>query len=114
MPKNQHSVQFYELKNSAMDISTYSTNKPAVQTCAPYKMSGQYVSGDYIQKTFTGIPLNHYQLVIRFGVGHIGTWNPTDTMEVEIDRHTYSWEYNVCPEAQNLCSGSGTDCFKIK
>lgn len=91
MLKNQHSVQFYELKNSAMDISTYSTNKPAVQSCGLYKMSGQYVSGDYIQKTFTGIPLNHYQLVIRFGVGHIGTWNPTDTMEVEIDGHTYSW-----------------------
>lgn len=111
--KSQHQVVFYELKNSAMDLSGYSTSKPAPQICDQYTLSGQYVAGDFIQKTFTGIPANHYQLVIRFGVGYIGTWNPTDQMNLEINGSPYSWLYHGCSYPQDLCSTSTADCFKI-
>lgn len=95
-PKIQHQVLFYELKNSAMDLSGYSTSKPTPQTCDQYTVSGQYVAGDYIQKTLTGIPLNHYELVVRFSIGHIGTWSSTDQMHVQIDGIDYSWNYRAC------------------
>lgn len=97
-----------------MDISSYSTNKPTTQTCSIYTVSGQYTAGDYIQKTFSGIPLNHYQLIVRFGVGYIGTWNYADTMQIKIESSTYTWQYGSCSDAQALCSSSSADCIKIK
>lgn len=84
-PKAQHQPAFYELKNNAMDISGYQTSKPVTQICSQYTLSGAYVAGDYIQKTFTSIPTNHYQLVLRFGVGYIGTWASTDQLSVDLD-----------------------------
>jgi hypothetical protein len=76
--KAQHQVAFYELRNSGVDLTGYSTSKTTPHTCDVYTLSGQYVAGDFIRKTFTGIPLNHYQVVVRFGVGFMGTWNTTD------------------------------------
>lgn len=97
-----------------MDLSGYSSSKPGPQTCDVYFLSGQYVAGDYIQKTFTGLPLNHYQVVIRFGIGYIGTWNSADQMALYIDGQPFTWKYNGCAcYSDALCSSSGADCFKI-
>lgn len=83
--KSQHQIAFYELKNDAMDLSGYFSSKPGPQVCDQYALSGQYTAGDFIQKTFTGLPLNHYQVVVRFGIGYIGSWNQADQMRVHID-----------------------------
>lgn len=72
--KIQHKLSYHELKTSSMDLSGYSTTKPTPQICDAYTLSGQYVAGDYISKTFTNFPLNHYQIIVRFGIGYIGTW----------------------------------------
>ena len=112
--KSQHQVAFYELRNSAADLSTYSSSKPTAQTCDQYTLSGQYVAGDYLQKTFVGIPRNHYQLLIRVSIGYIGTWNSGDQIQLNIDGQDYSWGYGSCIYAQPLCSLAGTDCFKTQ
>lgn len=111
--KPQHQVAFYELKNDAMDLSGYSSSKPTPLPCDQYTLSGQYVAGDFIQKTFTGLPLNHYQVVVRFGVGYIGSWNPTDQMHLEINGQVFTWTYNTCYYPQDLCGSSVTECIKI-
>jgi hypothetical protein len=97
-----------------MDLTGYTTSKPQPQACSIYTVSGQYVAGDYIRKTFTSIPLNHYQIVIRFSVGYIGSWSQSDSMLLEVNGNTEKWEYNSCAYAQDLCSGSLIDCFKTK
>lgn len=75
---NQTQILFNELKNSGLTLNGYSSSKPTPNLCGTYYMSGEYVAGDFLQKTFTNIPLNHYQLVIRFGVSFIGNWSSTD------------------------------------
>lgn len=95
-PKTQHQISFYELRNSGIDLTGYSTTKHVPQTCGMYSLSGQYVAGNYIQKTFTGLPLNHYQVVVRFGVGFMGTWNSTNQILAEANGQSFSWLYNSC------------------
>jgi hypothetical protein len=57
-----------------MNISTYNTSSNTIKLCGAYNLSGQYIYTDYISKNFTSIPINHYELVVRFGIGFIGTW----------------------------------------
>lgn len=111
--KPQNQIAFFELKNDAMDLTGYSSSKTGPQICDQYSLSGQYVAGDFIQKTFTGLPLNHYQVVVRFGVGYIGSWNSADQIQLQVDGQLYSWKYNFCAYSEALCSSSGADCFKI-
>ena len=69
---------FYELKTNNIDLSGYSTSNPSPINCGGYGLSGQYTAGSYISKTFNNLGLNHYDLVVRFGVGFIGSWNSFD------------------------------------
>lgn len=73
------------------------------------------MAGDHIQKTITGIPLNHYQIMIRLSVGHIGAWNPTDEMQMTADGYTYAWNYTGCSSPVFLCNqdSAAVDCIKI-
>ena len=69
----QTSVLASELPNDpAMSLFGYTSSNPTPLTCSNYTFSGQYISSDYIYKNFTGIPLNHYALVVRFNVGYMG------------------------------------------
>ena len=71
----QYQIIIDELSNTAMDLSGYSSSRLIPHTCTNYTFSGQYVSTDYLSKNFTGIPFNHYALVVRFNVGFLGIWN---------------------------------------
>ena len=68
-----------------MDIGGYSTDNPSPIQCGEYWLSGQYTAGSYLSKTFNGLGTNHYQIVIRFGVGYIGSWDELDQMQVLMD-----------------------------
>lgn len=76
--KSQTQILFSELKTTALSLVGYSSSKPTPYQCGSYYVSGQYVAGDFLQKTFTNIPLNHYQLVVRFGISFIGNWSESD------------------------------------
>lgn len=74
-------------------------------------MSGQYVAGDYISKTFA-LPANHYVVMVRFSIVFVGTWDAADEIVLTMEGQNYTYLYNTCP-SQNLCSAAGTDCVKI-
>ena len=96
-----------------MNISGYSTSKPSSLVCGQYSFSGVYTAGDYISKTFTNIPLNHYELVVRFGVGFMGDWDSHDQILMEIDGVNYSKSYGGCHQPQPVCLTNGNDCIRI-
>ena len=60
-----------------MDYTGYQATKTTPETCDIYTLSGANVAGDSIQKTFTGLPTNHYAVVVRFNAGLIGKWDGT-------------------------------------
>ena len=95
-----------------MDLNGYSTNNPTPASCGDYQLSGQYTADSYIAKTYTGLGTNHYQVVVRFGVGYIGSWDPTDQLYVDLDgdQHTLNYNYGV---VSDVCSGSDIDSLKI-
>lgn len=71
--KTQTTVLAKELPNTpSMSLFGYTSSNPTPLTCTNYTFSGQYIASDYIYKNFTGIPLNHYALVVRFNVGYMG------------------------------------------
>lgn len=63
---------------SSLSLGGYSTSSLVPVTCDKYTFSGAYVQGGFISKTFNDLPLNHYEVVIRFNVGLIGSWNASD------------------------------------
>ena len=58
-----------------INLNGYSTSNNTLVTCDKYSFSGSYTAGGFISKTFNNIPLNHYQIVIRFSLGMIGSWD---------------------------------------
>lgn len=73
--KSQNTIIANELPNTGMTLAGYTSTKTSTVTCTNYTFSGTYTNADYIYKNFTGIPLNHYALVVRFSVGYIGQWD---------------------------------------
>lgn len=65
-----------------MSLVGYSSSKANPYVCSIYTFSGKYVNSDYLSKNFTGIGANHYELVIRFNVGYIGTWSSSDNLQL--------------------------------
>jgi len=103
----------------AMNLFGYSTTNPTPHTCTNYTFSGQYTANDYISKNFSGIPLNHYALVIRYNVGYMGTWNTTDVLSLNIqdDEQDIYYDYNYsCSVQENICGGANItdDCIRIR
>lgn len=68
------------MRNSAFNFTGYSSSKPTPYLCNIYWISGQYVAGDYLEKSFTNLPTNHFQLIIRFAIAYIGFWDKNDEM----------------------------------
>jgi hypothetical protein len=58
-----------------MALTGYASSSLVPYTCSSYDFSGRYSNTDWISKNFTGIGANHYELVIRFSVGYMGTWS---------------------------------------
>lgn len=94
------------------------TNAPLTSVVITYTFSGRYVSYDYLYKTFT-LPTNHYRVIIRFGIGHIGVWSAADYLQLSINdslqSYFYTYAYN-CNTAllENLCTtrvGNHIDCI---
>lgn len=77
-----------ELNPFSMNYDGYSTNSPSPKTCGIYTFSGAYTGHHYINKKFANIPLNHYELVIRFGIGYMGSWDATDQLLLIINNGT--------------------------
>lgn len=72
---SQRTIVANDLPNTpAMSLAGFTSSKTTPVTCTNYTFSGQYTSLDYLFKNYTGIPLNHYAIVVRFNVGYIGTW----------------------------------------
>jgi hypothetical protein len=111
------SVVAAELLANNMDISTFITTNNTIKVCGIYNMSGGYVDYDWIAKNYTKIPVNHYNLIIRFSVGYIGTWSPSDDLNLYFSHqygtsnHQFSYS---CSPLSTICSGSGMDCFQNK
>lgn len=103
----QTSVLATELPNSpGMSLFGYTTSNPTPVTCTNYTFSGQYIATDYIAKNFTGIPLNHYAIVVRFNIGYMGQWNTTDVLRLtlEDEAQTVYYDYNYsCDVSENIC-----------
>ena len=59
-PLDQTEILFNELDSQNMDVSTYTTSNPIMNSCTNITLSGQYVNTDYIEKNFTGITDEHY------------------------------------------------------
>lgn len=83
--------------------------------CGSYNISGKYTANGYLYKSWTGLGLNHYQGVIRFSVGYMGTWSSENMRLIVSDginvNQIINYNYN-CTAAQQstVCSGA-TDCF---
>jgi len=80
-PRSQTNLLATELMPNNMNYIGYQSTQYTSQTCTFYTFSGKYTNLDYIQKTFTNIPLNHYAIVVRFSVGYIGNWANTDQLQ---------------------------------
>jgi hypothetical protein len=84
-----------------MILASYTSSNLSSVTCSVYTLSGQYVDIDYISKNFTNINPSHYQLVIRFSVGYIGTWSATDHLKLVINDglnvNVQTWAYSCTP-----------------
>jgi hypothetical protein len=84
-----------------MILASYTSSNMSSHTCSVYTLSGQYIDSDYISKNFTGINPSHYQLVIRFSVGYIGTWSVSDHLQLVINDgdnvNTQTWAYSCTP-----------------
>lgn len=65
-----------------MMLASYTSSNLTSKVCSIYTLSGQYIDTDYISKNFTNINASHYQLVIRFSVGYIGTWSATQHLKL--------------------------------
>ena len=99
---------------SSLSLGGYSTSSLVPVTCDKYTLSGAYVQGGYISKTFTNLPLNHYEIVIRFNIGYIGSWNASSD-EIYLSADSTITTFNAsCDHSEDLCSGSGTDCIRIR
>ena len=104
--KNQVTVLAKELPNTAMSLFGYTSTNPTPFTCTNYTFSGEYTANDYIYKNFTGIPLNHYALVVRFNVGYIGIWDTTDVLRLNLQdsKDSVNYDYNFsCAYPENIC-----------
>jgi len=77
-----------------MSLAGYTSSKLSTTTCTNYTLSGEYTNQDFIYKNFTGIPLNHYQLIIRYNVGYIGTWSSSDYLRLNIQDEWQSIFYD--------------------
>ena len=89
-----------------MDTSTFITTSSSPLTCNNYTFSGEYTANDFISKNYTNMPLNHYQLVIRFNLAFLGTWNSTDTLRMHLQDDEQSVDYDYpfsCTHTQNIC-----------
>ena len=73
---------FSELNSNAMSLTGYTTTVATPFVCSNLTFSGQYVNTDFIEKNFTNILTEHYELIIRFGVGYIGTWTNVDQLQI--------------------------------
>ena len=115
---NQTSIVANELADPTMDLTGYASSTLTPYTCSSYVFSGQYAANDFLTKNFTGIPLNHYALVIRFSVGYIGAWTDTDYLRLKLDDATQTVNYDYrysCDRPSTLCGGgNNTDCIRIK
>jgi hypothetical protein len=89
-----------------MSLFGYTTSNPTPKTCSNYTFSGEYSSNDYLYKNFTGIPLNHYALVVRFSVGYIGNWTEGDVLELNLQDAgqsvNFAYKYS-CEFTENIC-----------
>ena len=82
---SQRTIVANELPNTpAMSLAGYSSTQVSPVTCSNYTFSGQYTSADYLFKNFTNIALNHYQIIVRFNVGYVGTWSESDYLRVTL------------------------------
>jgi len=102
-----------------MSLFGYTSSNPTPHTCTNYTFSGQYTANDYISKNFSGIPLNHYALVIRYNVGYLGNWSSTDYLRLNLQDNKQSIDYDhhyYCDVIENLCNESynSTDCIRIR
>lgn len=122
--KDQRAIMFNELDSTNfLSLDGFSTSSPALFNCGAFPFSGRYVNTDYIQKNFTGINTEHFELVIRFNVGYFGSWGSSDNLQLEVhdgvSTSYHSWGYScgqtgTLSDTKNLCSSQGTDCIKIK
>lgn len=119
---------FKDLDSStALSLTGFSSSNPNTFTCAGLPFSGKYVNTDYLEKNFTGIATEHFELVIRFNLGYFGAWGSSDNLQLEVNDGVstsyHSWGYNcgdqyssgsIYNNTKNLCSTQGKDCIKIK
>ena len=96
-----------------MSLVGYKSSKPTTFVCDQYEFAGKYVAGDYITKDFTKIPKNHYEIIVRFGIGFMGNWNAQEEIIVNVDGKNFSKAYTTCYMPQGLCHTAGQDCIKI-
>jgi hypothetical protein len=66
-----------------MDYSGYVTTQTIPKVCGNYTFTGTLTANDYLGKNFTGFPANHYAVVVRFSLGHMGNWTEDDTINVQ-------------------------------
>lgn len=91
----QRTLVAQDLPNSpTMSLTGFTSSKSTPITCTNYTFSGQYVNSDYLFKNYTGIPLNHYAIVVRFSVGYIGTWSQADYLRLGLADASGSLNYD--------------------
>lgn len=96
--------------SGSIDLSTFQSSSPAAYNCtSAYPLSGRYGSTDYLAKQYTGLPVNHYYLIVRFSMAYMGTWANTDMFAVTVDNFQKVWNYS-CNTNQAICTTS--DCIR--
>lgn len=85
-----------------MELGGYKTTKASPVTCGTYSLSGEYVAGDYLSKTFE-IPESyggHYEIAIKFVIGYIGAWTNTDQIYMKLNGKQYTYNYSCFEPTQ--------------
>jgi len=104
-------IQVLEVDLTApVSLSGFKSSSLAAFTCGSYQLSGQYGSGDYLQKQYQ-TPSAHYLVLLRFNVAFMGTWSAADFLLVSVDNVTNTLYY-TCQSLTSECTA--TDCIRIR
>ena len=120
MVLSQRAVAYSLLPNdNSMTLGTLSATTPGTYSFSNYTLAGLYSNSDTIEGNFTGLSANHWQLLVRFSIGHLYLWNETDQTQIEMTdpSQTITEVQNyTCDSPDDLTGTNHSDyeCIRIR
>lgn len=99
-----------------MSLDGFATNDPNPITCSEFNFSGLYSADSFLSKTYSGVPFNHYAMIIRFNVALMGFWELSDQLRLTVSDGINNYVFDYSPKSNcfdwlSLCGTNTTDCI---